>query len=108
MTDTPDAKTPTPAAPKIAAADVPPPPVAAPLPEAQLHVPEQPQLAVLPPTTYISFCAEINQQTTETLLGVCGELANKGTQIVYLMLSTPGGGVMHGLTIYNVLRSMPF
>jgi ATP-dependent Clp protease protease subunit len=59
-------------------------------------------------TTYVSFSAEINQQTTEALLGVCADLANKKVDNVYLMLSTPGGTVMHGLTLYNVLRAMPF
>ena len=59
-------------------------------------------------TTYVSFSAEINAQTTEALLGVCADLANKKTDVVYLMLSTPGGNVMSGLTIHNFLRSMPF
>lgn len=28
--------------------------------------------------------------------------------MVYLLLSTPGGSVMHGMNLYNVLRGMPF
>jgi ATP-dependent Clp protease protease subunit len=59
-------------------------------------------------TTYVSFSAEINQPTTEALLGVCADLANRKVDIVYLMLSSPGGSVMCGLTLYNVLRAMPF
>jgi len=61
-----------------------------------------------PSAVYVSFSAEINSHTTEALLGVCADLANKRTPVVYLMLSTPGGNVMNGLTIHNFLRSMPF
>lgn len=59
-------------------------------------------------TTYISFSAEIVPKTTESLIAVCGEQAKKGVETVYLMLSTPGGSVMHGLNLYNVLRAFPF
>lgn len=58
--------------------------------------------------TYVSFSAEINQQTTEALLAVCADLANKGADVVYLLLSTPGGSVLNGMTLYNMLRAMPF
>jgi ATP-dependent Clp protease, protease subunit len=34
-------------------------------------------------------------------------LSNEGHQEVHLLLTTPGGSVMHGLTIYNVLRALP-
>lgn len=33
---------------------------------------------------------------------------NIGVKNVYLMLSTPGGSVMHGMNLYNLLRAMPF
>lgn len=58
--------------------------------------------------TYISFNAEINQTTTETLLGVCADLANKKVGTVYLLFSTLGGNVINGFTLYNVLKGMPF
>jgi len=58
-------------------------------------------------TTYVSFSAEISQQTSEALMGVCADLANKKAETIYLMLSTPGGSVMYGFTIYNFLRSLP-
>lgn len=64
--------------------------------------PEQERVA------YVSFSSEVSQQTTESLLAVCVNLANKGFDTVYLMLSTPGGAVMNGINIYNVLRGMPF
>jgi ATP-dependent Clp protease protease subunit len=59
-------------------------------------------------TAYVSFSAEISQQTTETLLAVCADLVQKQTKTLYLMLSTPGGVVMSGLNLYNMLRAMPF
>ena len=59
-------------------------------------------------TTYISFSAEINPSTTETLIAVLGEQSNKRVEEVYLMLSTPGGHVMSGINLYNVLRAFPF
>lgn len=56
---------------------------------------------------YVSFDAEINQLTTESLLGVCADLVNKKFDTIYLFLSTLGGRVINGLTLYNVLRGMP-
>ena len=61
-----------------------------------------------PKTTYISFSAEIVPKTTETLIAACGEQANKRVETVYLLLSTSGGSVMHGINLYNVLRAFPF
>lgn len=56
---------------------------------------------------YLSFSAEINPSTTEHLINVMAQLSNQGATEVHLMLSTPGGSVMHGITIYNVLRALP-
>ena len=58
-------------------------------------------------TAYVSFSAEINQTTTEGLLAAVAELTMKGVTTIYLMLSTSGGNVMNGMTIYNVLRALP-
>lgn len=69
--------------------------------------PQQQQLPQIQ-TVYVSFSAEINANTTESLIALLSDLSNKGTQRVYLMLSTPGGSVMHGITLYNVLRAFPF
>lgn len=57
---------------------------------------------------WVSFSAEINQQTTEGLIAALGALANQGAIEVNLMLSTPGGNVMGGMNIYNVARALPF
>ena len=59
-------------------------------------------------TAYVSFSAEITPQTSESLLAVCADLAKKQVDKVYLLLSTPGGNVMNGLNLYNVLCGMPF
>jgi ATP-dependent protease ClpP protease subunit len=60
-----------------------------------------------PKTVYISFSAEIAPNTTETLIATASNLANQGVKEIYLMLSTPGGSVMHGMNLYNVLRALP-
>jgi Protease subunit of ATP-dependent Clp proteases len=64
--------------------------------------------AAAPNIVYVSFSAEISPHTTESLLAVMSKCANQGVKTVYLLLSTPGGSVMNGLNIYNVLRGMPF
>jgi ATP-dependent protease ClpP protease subunit len=61
-----------------------------------------------PQIVYVSFSAEISPHTTESLLAVMSNCVNQGVKAVYLLLSSPGGSVMNGLNIYNVLRGMPF
>jgi ATP-dependent Clp protease protease subunit len=77
---------------------------AIPEPEAQEHEEQELDLS----TVYVSFSAEINANTTESLLATMANLANQGAEEVRLLLSTPGGSVMHGMNLYNVLRAMPF
>lgn len=60
------------------------------------------------PLVYVSFSAEINPSTTEVLIGVMADCANLQVQTVHLLMSTPGGLVMNGLNLYNVLKGMPF
>lgn len=64
--------------------------------------------STVPTTVYVSFSAEINDTTAEQLINVMANCANQGVSVVHLLLSTPGGSVMHGINIYNVLRGMPF
>jgi ATP-dependent protease ClpP protease subunit len=59
-----------------------------------------------PPVVYIQFMAEITPVPTETLLANIANLVNQKVPHIYLLLSTPGGSVMHGMTIYNVLRGL--
>lgn len=60
------------------------------------------------PLVYVSFSAEIITKTTESLIAIMANCANLGVQEVHLLLSTPGGNVMNGLTLYNTLMGMPF
>lgn len=57
---------------------------------------------------YVSFSAEIIPNTTESLINVMTTCANSNVKSVYLLLSTPGGSVMNGLNLYNVLKGLPF
>jgi ATP-dependent protease ClpP protease subunit len=58
-------------------------------------------------TFYVSFSAEIIPQTTEALIAATAQCVQQGADEIYLMLSTPGGAVMNGMNLYNVLRAMP-
>lgn len=62
----------------------------------------------LPPSVVVSFSAEINPSTAEQLIATMSRCSNDGVKEVLLLLSTPGGQVMSGMTIYNTLRAMPF
>ncbi len=75
--------------------------------DAQPPALQQPVQAAAPKIIYVSFSAEIVPKTSEALLAVLADQVNQGVRTVYLMLSTPGGSVMHGLNLYNVLRALP-
>ena len=59
-------------------------------------------------TVYISFSAEINVSTVEHLIALMAKQVNDNVDHVYLLISSPGGQVMSGLTLYNFLTAMPF
>jgi ATP-dependent Clp protease, protease subunit len=72
---------------------------------------EDPTQGTLLPNTkilYVSFSAEVSPHTTESLLAVLANCVTQKIETVYLMLSTPGGSVMNGLNLYNVMLGMPF
>lgn len=71
------------------------------------HIEGAPSMAVSPAVHYVSFLAEINPTTSETLLGLCGELLKNRASTIYLLISTPGGNVMCGMNLYNTLRALP-
>lgn len=62
----------------------------------------------IPNIVYVSFSAEVNPNTTESLIALLSQFVNQHVPNVYLMISTPGGSVMHGMNLYNALRAMPF
>jgi ATP-dependent protease ClpP protease subunit len=41
------------------------------------------------------------------LIAALATLCNQGATEINILLSTPGGSVMHGCTIYNTLRALP-
>ena len=59
------------------------------------------------PTTFINFHAGINPYTTQNLMAGIAQKLMQGTDHFYIMLSTPGGEVASGLTLYNFLRAIP-
>ena len=56
---------------------------------------------------YLSFSAEINQHTAEQLIAAVTNLCSNGATEIHLMMSTPGGIVNNGITIYHTLRALP-
>jgi ATP-dependent Clp protease, protease subunit len=59
------------------------------------------------PPVYITFSAEIVPKTTESLIATFANLVGQGFREFHLLLSTPGGAVMCGMNLYNVLRGLP-
>jgi ATP-dependent Clp protease protease subunit len=68
---------------------------------------QQPLIAQPQVPAFVSFSAEIVPKTIEALLATMANLVNQGFREIHLLLSTPGGSVMHGITVYNVLRGLP-
>ena len=69
---------------------------------------EAPRIPKRTDTLYVLFTAEINPNTIERLMALMAQAAQKSVNTVYLALSTPGGNVQAGFTLYNALQSMPF
>lgn len=59
-------------------------------------------------TVYITLSAEINVSTAEQIIATSTALVSQqGFNCLYFLASTPGGGVMNGINIYNLLRGLP-
>jgi len=56
---------------------------------------------------YVSFMAEVNQTTSEALIGSIGGQLQNGFDELHLFLSTPGGNVREGIAVYNMLTALP-
>jgi len=56
---------------------------------------------------YINFSAEINPHTSEALMNFLADQLNKGQKEFYILLSSPGGRVIDGITLYNYIRTLP-
>ena len=58
-------------------------------------------------TAYRNFHAPINPLTAQRFMAACGNVITQGHDELYLCISTPGGQIASGITLYNFLRSMP-
>jgi len=56
---------------------------------------------------YINFCGPINLKTTQILMQLFAEKMEKGSQEFCLLISSGGGQVREGITLYNFLKSLP-
>jgi ATP-dependent Clp protease, protease subunit len=57
---------------------------------------------------YVIFFAAFRPETARALLETMTQCANEKVGEVHLLMGTPGGGVDAGISVYNVLRGMPF
>ena len=58
------------------------------------------------PTAYLVFHAQVNPITAQHFMAACANLIQNNDEL-YLCLSTPGGHVASGITMYNFLRGLP-
>lgn len=57
---------------------------------------------------YIRFMAPVIPQTTAQLFQLLDQCTKGKVERIHLLLSSPGGSVFHGLSIYNYLCGAPF
>jgi ATP-dependent Clp protease protease subunit len=55
----------------------------------------------------IRFLSPVDQYSTNQLFGSIDQLLGDGFTKIRLLLSTPGGSVFHGLSVYNYLKGLP-
>jgi ATP-dependent protease ClpP protease subunit len=56
---------------------------------------------------YIRFMAPVDPRTTASLFQIFDKKLKEKVERIHLMLSSPGGMVFHGLSIYNFLKGAP-
>lgn len=57
--------------------------------------------------TYFRFMAPVVPQTTDMLFKILDKKIKEKYERIHLMLSSPGGSVFHGLSLYNYLKGSP-
>ena len=68
----------------------------------------QPPQPVPQRVAYVNFADVIDDKKTKTFMQVCSEIVTKEQpDVLYLLLSSPGGSVDYGITLYNFLRALP-
>ncbi len=58
-------------------------------------------------TFYITYNHDISPDKVNSLIGLISNLMANGMTTLYLLLSSPGGDVNAGVTLYNFLKSLP-
>jgi len=56
---------------------------------------------------YIRFMASVIPQTADALFRIVDKKLKEKVERLHLMISSPGGSVFHGLSIYNFLKGSP-
>ena len=56
---------------------------------------------------YIRFMAPVTPQTSDQLIRIVDDKIRSGYDKIHLMISSPGGSVFHGLSLYNFLYGIP-
>jgi ATP-dependent Clp protease, protease subunit len=56
---------------------------------------------------YIRFMAPVTPQTSDLLIRIVDDKIRSGYDKIHLMISSPGGSVFHGLSLYNFLYGIP-
>ena len=57
-------------------------------------------------TAVIRFMAQVDGETAKVLLETVDRLVSERAERLILLMSTPGGSVFHGLSVYNYLRGL--
>lgn len=57
---------------------------------------------------YIRFMAPVSPQSIASLLRILDNKLKEKYERIHLMISSPGGSVFHGISIYNFLKGAPF
>jgi len=68
----------------------------------QIHGQQRP-----PEVFYLCFTTDINPQATEAVIAAMSNIVEQGAKKIVILLSSPGGSVMSGLTLYDFIRSLP-
>ncbi len=58
-------------------------------------------------TVYIKFFANVTGASANALMTTIDQQIGKGKTKIVLLISTPGGSVFHGISIYNYLKGIP-
>jgi ATP-dependent protease ClpP protease subunit len=61
----------------------------------------------IPKPLFIWFSAAIDQNSTDTLMNALVQAYNQGIREVHLLISTSGGAIMNGMTLFNFLSGLP-